>query len=277
MLLSATSVALAYVNWLGLTVVGNIATVLGFISMTPFVLIAIYGIWKIEPSRWLERPSGEDLVHDDDGIGPLSAITWGGIIWRPFLNNLFWKLNSFDSVGCFSGDVEPPVGKTLPRAMFLALIMLVIGYLVPLLTILGATDSTQADWVDGFLSKAASEIGGPWLGAWIVVAAGINNVGMFQAELSGDALQLLGMAERGFVPKIFATRSKHGTPTYGILLGTCIIVLLAVSRLDKLIELLNFNYAISLMMEYAAFIKLRISKPEGEFRISFGVLIIMAD
>jgi amino acid transporter len=99
------------------------------------------------------------------------------------------------------------------------------------------------------------------LGAWTVFAAGISNIALFQAELSADAFQLMGMADRGHVPKLFSQRSRHGTPTYGILLGTAVIVVLGTSNLDTLIEMLNFNYALSLLMEYCAFIKLRISAP----------------
>lgn len=36
------------------------------------------------------------------------------------------------------------------------------------------------------------------------------------------------------------------------------------SDFDQLIEMLNFNYAISLLMEYFAFIKLRLSRPNIE-------------
>jgi amino acid transporter len=72
----------------------------------------------------------------------------------------------------------------------------------------------------------------------------------------------MGMADRGYLPKVLATRSRHGTPTYGIMIGTAIIVAMGVSDLEGLIEMLNFNYAISLLMEYCAFIKLRISRPD---------------
>lgn len=67
----------------------------------------------------------------------------------------------------------------------------------------------------------------------------------------------MGMAERGYLPAFFSIRSRHGTPTYGILTGTLVIVLMTLSDLEGLIEMLNFQYSISLLMEYAAFIQLR--------------------
>lgn len=71
----------------------------------------------------------------------------------------------------------------------------------------------------------------------------------------------MGMAERGHVPDIFAHRSQYGTPTYGIVLGTVVIVVMGCANLDQLIEMLNFNYAIALILEYLAFLKLRYSRP----------------
>ena len=39
---------------------------------------------------------------------------------------------------------------------------------------------------------------------------------MFEADMSCGAFQLLGMAERGMLPAVFAKRSRFGTPTVGI-------------------------------------------------------------
>lgn len=124
------------------------------------------------------------------------------------------------------------------------------------------------------MAQVASEIGGPWLGAWTVFAAAISNIALFQAELSADAFQLMGMADRGHIPKLFSKRSRYGTPTNGIILGTAVIVVMGTSNFDQLIEMLNFNYALALLMEYSAFIKLRISQPQKErpYRIPLGTV-----
>ena len=42
-----------------------------------------------------------------------------------------------------------------------------------------------------------------------------------------DAFQLLGMAERGFLPEAFTSRSKHGTPLLGILASASGVILLS--------------------------------------------------
>ncbi len=134
-----------------------------------------------------------------------------------------------------------------------------------MLVALGATDYQQSEWVDGHLGAVAVDIGGNWLGAWTIFAAGISNLALFEAELSADSFQLMGMAERGYLPKIFQKRSRYGTPTNGIILGTLVIIVFGCADFGQLLELLNANYAIALLLEYAAFVKLRLYHKDCKF------------
>jgi zinc transporter ZupT len=67
--------------------------------------------------------------------------------------------------------------------MFWSILMAVAANVIPVLICIGATDSKQHDWVDGYLATAASKIGGRWLGAWVVFAAGVSNLAQFQGML----------------------------------------------------------------------------------------------
>lgn len=274
-LLASTTLGLAYVNWLGLDFVGNMSISICLLSVSPFIILTVLGLFSVDPNRWFMLPEanyGSDILNttgaesgsDAATVGLFSAAALSAIQWRPFLNNLFWNLNSFDSAASFAGDCEDPE-RVFPRAMILSVLMVTGSYFLPLLVATGASAAPQHAWVDGYLATAASNVIGPWLGAWTVFAAGISNIGLFQAEMSSDAFRVMGMADRGFVPKMFGTRSRWGTPTYGILLGTVVIVVMGANSFASLTEMLNFNYSMALLMEYAAFIKLRISKPDSMF------------
>lgn len=69
------------------------------------------------------------------------------------------------------------------------------------------------------------------------------------------------MAERGFIPAFFAHRSPYGTPTVGILLSSLGIIAMLTMELVKIIELLNAIYCMGQLLEFAAFIHLRIKAP----------------
>jgi len=280
--LVGVSGVLTVINYLGLEIVGNVSIAIALVSMSPFIIMTIMALPQLDPRRWMVMPihdvaSGVGTDGDDDFVlttkGWFPVMSFAGVMWRPFLNNLFWNLNSFDAAASFSGEVRD-VGSTYPRAIFVACILVILGYLVPLLAGLGGTDSQQDDWVDGYFTTICTQIGGKWLGAWTVLAAGVSNLALFEAEMSTDSFQVYGMAKRGLLPKLFSRRSRFHTPTYGILLGFAVIVLMSMADFSALVEMLNFNYSIALLMEYVAFIKLRITQPEVErpFKIKMGTL-----
>lgn len=72
------------------------------------------------------------------------------------------------------------------------------------------------------------QLGGSWLSWWMVAAAAVSQIGQFEAEMSSDSFQLLGMAERGFLPSILAKRSRYDTPTLGIILSSLGILTLSI-------------------------------------------------
>jgi amino acid transporter len=202
--LMAITVCLAMFNYTGLEIVGNASLVICVIAMSPFLIMTILGAPKVVPSRWFQMPEiaahGSYDAFDDDfeiSPGPLPLLTLGGILWRPYLNNMFWNLNSFDNAGSFAGETSS-VKTTYPRGIFIGVIMVALGYIVPVLVAVGATDYRQADWVDGHLGTVAVNIGGRWLGAWTIFAAGISNVAMFEAEMSSDAFKIMGMGKPFF-------------------------------------------------------------------------------
>lgn len=97
LLLAVLAVLLGYMNWRGLKFVGNVSIMICIVAMSPFLVLSLLSIPKIEPSRWFEKPSltAEEYSQVSDyslegGFFPNAAI--GGVLLRPFLNNLFWNL-----------------------------------------------------------------------------------------------------------------------------------------------------------------------------------------
>jgi amino acid transporter len=218
---------MGYLNWRGLDIVGNMAIIICIVAMSPFVLLTVIGIFSenLEPSRWLAKPSLTAEEYNDSGTYNLGGgffpnASMGGILLRPYLNNLFWNLNSFDSTATFSEDVGPNPGSVIPPSIFIAFYMVVLGYLIPMLVATGVAEGTQEQWVDGYFSTIAGDAIGQWLSDWTgtltialrplscsvsyniiinpphsveldivylgtVFAAGISNLALYQAEMSG--------------------------------------------------------------------------------------------
>jgi len=254
---------LVYINYRGLEVVGKASVLVFFVSIAPFVLMTIIGISKVDPQKWLQTPTGEEEIFDDDTMtqpGWVPDTILGGIALRPFINNLYWNFNGFDQGSHFSNEVPK---RTLRNGLCLSVLLVSTTTIIPILIATGATDIEQADWKAGTFALAGAEIGGRWLGTLIVVASGISLLATFISGMSADSLQLQGMADRGQLPSIFRSRSPHDTPTYALILGLFVVVLMLPLPFGFIVELSNFSYCISIIIEFLAFAQLRIRRGDG--------------
>ncbi|ESR46099.1 hypothetical protein CICLE_v10000961mg [Citrus x clementina] len=250
----ALTFVLTFMNYRGLTIVGWAAVLLGIFSLLPFVVMGLVSLPKLEPSRWL-------------------VVNLGEVDWNLYLNTLFWNLNYWDSISTLAGEVDNPK-KTLPKALFYALILVIFGYFFPLLVGTGAIPLDRDLWTDGYFSDIAKVLGGVWLRWWIQGAAAMSNMGMFVAEMSSDSFQLLGMAERGMLPEFFAKRSRYGTPLIGIIFSASGVVLLSWLSFQDIVAAENFLYCFGMIMEFIAFVWLRIQYPAASrpYKIPTGTV-----
>ncbi|XP_010540726.1 PREDICTED: probable polyamine transporter At1g31830 isoform X2 [Tarenaya hassleriana] len=250
----ALTLILTYLNYRGLHIVGFVAVLLGVFSLLPFLAMGLVSIPKLKPSRWLVV----DLHH---------------VNWNLYLNTLFWNLNYWDSISTLAGELENP-NKTLPRALFYALILVIVSYIFPLLTGTGAIPLDRELWTDGYLADIAKAIEGEWLGWWVQAAAATSNMGMFLAKMSSDSFLLLGMAEHGVIPEFFAKRSRYGTPLVGILFSASGVILLSWLSFQEIVAAENLLYSLGMMLEFFAFVRLRMKYPNASrpYKIPVGII-----
>ncbi|XP_051193858.1 probable polyamine transporter At1g31830 [Lolium perenne] len=254
MALLILTIALTYMNYRGLTIVGWVAVLLGVFSLLPFFLMGLIAVPNIEPSRWLEM----DL---------------GNTNWGLYLNTLFWKINNWDSVSTLAGEVYNPE-KTIPRALSYALIVVVGGHLYPLITCTAAAPVVREFWSDGYFAEVGTILGGFWLHSWIQAGAALSNMGNFLTEMSTDSYQLLGMAERGMLPEFFAKRSRYGTPLIGILFSALGVILLSWMSFHEIMAADNYIYCFGMILEFIAFVKHRVTHPNAPrpYKVPLGTV-----
>ncbi|KAK3204923.1 hypothetical protein Dsin_018969 [Dipteronia sinensis] len=128
---------LSFLNYTGLTIVGYTAVTLGVFSLSPFVILVLFAIPRIDFKRWLCL--GQKGVEKD---------------WTLFFNTLFWNLNFWDNASTLAGEVEEPQ-RTYPKALFSAGLLTCLAYLIPLLAATGAVPLDQGNWVDDYFADVA--------------------------------------------------------------------------------------------------------------------------
>ncbi|KAF8010463.1 hypothetical protein BT93_J1178 [Corymbia citriodora subsp. variegata] len=239
-----STLMLSLLNYTGLTIVGYTAVVLGIVSLMPFLIMSSIAIPKIHPHRWLSL--GQKGVEKD---------------WSLYFNTLFWNLNFWDNVSTMAGEVDRPQ-KTFPVALLVAVVFTCVAYLIPLFAVTGSVSVDQSLWETGFMANAAEIIAGKWLKIWLEIGAVLSAIGLYEAQLSSSAYQLLGMADLGILPRVFAARSKwFDTPWLGILVSTGICLGFSYMNFTSIISSANFLYSLGMLLEFASFLWLRRKMP----------------
>ncbi|KAJ4817376.1 Cationic amino acid transporter [Rhynchospora pubera] len=257
--ISITVVLLCLLNYTGLSVVGWGAVVLAVVTLAPFVLITVMAMRMLQPKRWMVQVEKKD--------------------WRQFLNILFWNLNYWDSASTMAGEVEQPE-KTFPKGLAIAVVICSVSYFLPVMAGTGAIDSPPEAWVNGYFADVADMIGGNWLKYWIQAGAVLSSIGLYEAQLSSGAFQLLGMADLGLLPSVFAVRApKFDTPWVGILLSCIITLTISFLPFEDIVATANILYSLGMLLEFATFLWLRMKYPDLKrpYRVPLGIpgLIVM--
>lgn len=144
--------------------------------------------------------------------------------------------------------------------MLLAVLLVGLSSFLAILFSTAASKAPYSDWEDGYFVRVASEVGGPWLGASMMFASAITNIGLFEAEMSSDSLQIAGMADRGILPKFLGLRSEFDTPVYSILMSAVCVIFFSRYDFSNLVAMLNLLFCFGQAIEFLAFLHLRVHR-----------------
>src|SRR5262249_10168968 len=148
--------------------VSRTSIVAGCFVMMGFLVLSVVSSSRITHIPW--QPFASEQTH---GLGGLA----GGI------SISLWHYIGWENPSTAQGEVQDP-SRTYPRALAIALPFVVIGYFVPLLTTLGASDWTT--WTEGGwpqIAASAAGSAGSWIAIWIAIGGMISAVALFNALL----------------------------------------------------------------------------------------------
>lgn len=251
----------ALLNVRGAKAVGDSAKVFAVMVFAPFITMFVLAFlrWAANPT-----PFWQPVTPPDTGI--FGAFGLG--LFIVMYNFLGW-----DGISTILGEIEKPL-KVIPRAMLIAVPLIILAYLLPVLAGLTAgVDWTK--WGDtAFFPELATAIGGRWLGIWVAVGGMFCAAGLFSAMvLSNTRLPFVLAADRYLPGALVAQHPRFGTPVVSILVCSVIYALLAFGPFQTLAVTTVLLYGVSLLLQFAALIALRLRVPEmpRPFRIPGGL------
>lgn len=91
----------------------------------------------------------------------------------------------------------------------------------------------------------------------------LSSIGLYSATLSSAAFQLLGMADLGLLPRVFALRAPvFNTPWVSIVVTSLITLGMSFLSFNNIVAAANFLYSLGMLLEFATFVWLRIKRPD---------------
>jgi amino acid transporter len=245
-------------NLRGANAVGRGSVWLWFVALSPFVALVGFAAW-----------TGMHTPHAS--MGPPAQLNLSGAVLIAMWNYMGW-----DNATTIASEVDNPQ-RAYPRAMLLAALMVMLTYLVPIAAVAWAgippdRFSTGA-WVD-----AARLLGGPLLAAAVVVAGSLDSMGTFNALTLSYTRLPYAMACDGLLPHVLTKRLRNGVPWVALLAcATCWALALGLT-FERLITIDLLLWGMSLLLEFAALILLRIREPNlaRPFRIPGRLWVAVA-
>ncbi len=253
-------------NLSGARLVGRASVIAGLFIVGGFLALSGAALVHATHAPWTPFASGGARGDTGSGLAVgLSIALWNYIGW--------------DNASTVQGEVSDAT-RSYPRALAAALPLVAIGYLLPLLSTLAATDWTT--WQEGGwpgIAIAAAGRAGPAIAAWIAVAGMVSAVALFNALLLAYSRVPLVMASDGLLPRWIAKVDSRGTPRNAVLASAVCYSIFLLIPFGGLVVADVLLYSLALMLEFASLIHFRRKEPalRGAFRIptsTAGVAII---
>ncbi len=238
-------------NLSGVRKVGISSVLMAVALLGPFLAMA--SLVFAHPGRWHPAPQTSE-----------GTLLTGVLV-------AMWNFMGWDNASTVAGEVENPQ-RTYSRAMFATCVLVATAYLIPVSACwLAGID--PAAWNTGAWANVAGSIGGRWLFLGVVFGGILFGVGTFNALHMSYTRVPFAMAEDGWLPKSFTRLNRFGVPWISVVV--CAIAWVAALSLGfvKLIELDVVVYGLSLLLEFAALLALRVKEPDLQrpYRVPGGL------
>jgi amino acid transporter len=245
------------INLAGAARVGRTSVMAGTFIITGFLAVSVAALAHASHVPWRPLSAPGSAGKGGMAVG-LSIALWNYIGW--------------DNASTVQGEVRD-ASRSYPRALAIALPLVVAGYIIPLLATLSATDWTT--WAEGAWPQIALAAGGalgPMLAAWLALGGMVSALALFNALLLAYSRIPFVMAMDGLLPAALARTDARGTPRVAVLFAAVCYSVFMLLPFGSLVIADVLLYSLALMLELGSLVALRVREPElrGAFRIPLG-------
>ena len=251
----AVVVVCAVLNIAGVEVVSMTSLWLFFVLSAPFALIVALSPWKHGA-----------LLHSAAQSGTANVGLIGGMLV------CMWNYMGWDNASTIAAEVDKPP-RTYPRAMILAVLIVALSYILPVAAV-WMTKLPASSWETGSWAEIAGMLGGPWLRVFLIAGGMFSGFAMFNALVMSYSRLPLAMSQDGMLPKFFGTlHPRTRAPWVAIMVLAVGWAMCLGLGFERLVTLDILIYGLSLLLEFAALVALRVREPKLDrpFRVAGGL------
>ncbi|HVP53080.1 MAG TPA: APC family permease [Terriglobales bacterium] len=232
--------------------VGKGSVVVGALLLAPFVVMAVGAMLK---QRVMAPPV----------TGPHLPLVMGVLV-------VMWNYMGWDNASTIAGEVENPQ-RNYPVGVMLGVGAVAATYLF-VVSAAWRTGIAPAAWETGAWVEVATAVGGRGLGLAVVAGGMLCGLGMMNALVLSYSRVPMAMAQDGLLPRALSrTSTRTGAPWVSILVCAVAWSLSLGLGFERLIELDVMLAGLSIVLEFAALIVLRVREPglPRPFRVPGGL------
>jgi amino acid transporter len=227
-------------NVLGARKVGGSSVLLGIVLLAPFAVVVAIAM------AHHASPTADVPLRQVDFLGGMLVAMWNYMGW--------------DNSSTVAGEVDKPQ-RTYPLAMAFGVALVAISYVLPI----GAVALTGLDanrWSTGGWADVARAVGGGEFLAFAITIGGmVGAAGSLNALTMSLSRLPAVLADDGFLPRVFGRRNAAGAPWVAIV-GCALLWAFALQlSFVKLIVLDVLLTGLSILLQFAALVGLRIREP----------------
>jgi amino acid transporter len=234
--------------------VGRSSVLLTLVLLGPFAVLAVLAAVD-DPAP----TAGARSPPDPSYVGALLFAMWNFMGW--------------DNATTFAGDVDRPQ-RTYPLAMAGAVTLVTVTYVIPVLAA-AHTAIPRQDWATGSWVAVAERVGGPALALALGLGGMVAAFGTFNSLVLSYSRLPVVLAQDGCLPRVFTRRLRSGAPWVSVVVCAVAWALATQLGLKRVLALDVILYGLSLLLEFAALLTLRLREPglQRPFRVPGGTAV----
>lgn len=208
--------ALVGINIAGMRESGIVSLITTVLKLVPLVLIALVGLWFIEPTNLPKMYSGEG-----------SAL----VVFASVFALSFWNFVGIETATVPAEDTIDP-SRTIPRALLFGTLTVGAVYLLVSLVAMGIVPSDALATSNSPLADVGARLFGGFGAGLIIAGALVSTAGALSASILEGGQTSMAAGRDQLFPSLLSRKSRRNTPWVSYLL---------MGALASLLLLLNFS------------------------------------